>query len=105
MGHGRLSQKSFLWVITLHKIILVSDDASQNHSCGVVVPPQIRSCKEKKVNTKCKWECKSGKSFSSFSYELGEKQEQREQRKEEHEVGLVELGQRECHGLPVHRDK
>ena len=51
---------------------------------------------------RCKWECKRGKSFSSFSYELGEKQEQREQREEEHEVGLVELGQGECHGLPVH---
>jgi hypothetical protein len=43
--------------------------------------------------------------FSSFSYELGEKQEQREQGKEEHGVRLVELGQGECHGLPVHRVK
>ena len=43
--------------------------------------------------------------LSSFSYELGEKQEQREQRREEHEVGMVELGQGECHGLPVHRVK
>jgi hypothetical protein len=57
------------------------------------------------MQMRCKWECKRGKSFSCFSYELGEKQEQREQRKEEHEVGLVELGQGECHGLPVHRVK
>ena len=54
VGHGCLSQKSFLWVITLHKIVLIGDDAPQNRSCGVVVPPQTRSCKEKKVNTKCK---------------------------------------------------
>jgi hypothetical protein len=40
--------------------------------------------------------------FSSFSYELGEKQEQREQREEEHDIKLVELGQGECHELPVH---
>ena len=56
VGHGCLSQKSFLWVITLHKIILVGDDALQNRSCGIVVPPQTRSCKEKKVNTKWKWD-------------------------------------------------
>ena len=55
------------------------------------------------MQMRCKWKCKRGKSFSSFSYELGEKQEQREQREEDHEVGLVELGQGECHGLPVHR--
>ena len=54
MGHGCLSQKLFLWVITLHKIVLIGDDAPQNRSCGVVVPPQTRSCKEKKVNVKCK---------------------------------------------------
>jgi len=54
VGHGCLSQKSFLWVITLHKIVLVGDDAPQNRSCGVVVPPQTRSCEGKKVNTKCK---------------------------------------------------
>ena len=47
-------KKSFLWVITLHKIVLVGDDAPQNHSCGVVVPPQTRSYEEEKVNTKCK---------------------------------------------------
>ena len=41
--------------------------------------------------------------LSSFSYEFGEKQEQSEQRKEEHEVKLVELGQGECHELPVHQ--
>ena len=41
---------------------------------------------------RCKWKCKRGKSFSSFSYELGEKQEQREQRKKELGVKLVELG-------------
>ena len=48
---------------------------------------------------------KEGNLFLLFSYELGEKQEQREKRKEEHKVGLVELGQGECHGLPVHRVK
>ena len=53
MGHGCLSQKSFLWVITL-KIILVGDDAQQNRSCGVVVPPQTCSYEEEKANTKCK---------------------------------------------------
>ena len=40
--------------------------------------------------------------FFFFFYEHGEKQEQREQRKEEHEMKLLELGQGECHGLPVH---
>ena len=84
----------------------MGDDAPQNHSCGVVVPPQTHSCDEKNANTKCKRDAnenaKEGNIFSSFSYELGEKQEQREQRKEEHEVKLVELGQGECHGLPVH---
>jgi hypothetical protein len=32
-----------LWVITLHKLILVDEIAPQNHSCGVVVPPQTHS--------------------------------------------------------------
>ena len=44
------------------------------------------------MQMRCKWECKRGKSFSSFSYELGEKQEQREQRKKDLGVKLVELG-------------
>ena len=44
------------------------------------------------MQMRCKWECKRGESFSSFSYELGEKQEQREQRKGELRVKLVELG-------------
>jgi len=44
------------------------------------------------MQMRCKWECKRGKSFSSFSYELREKQEQREQRKKELGVKLVELG-------------
>jgi hypothetical protein len=30
------------------------------------------------MQMRCKWKCKRGKSFYSFSYELGEKQEQRE---------------------------
>jgi hypothetical protein len=38
-----------------------------------------------------------------FFYELGEKQKQREQRREDHGVKLVELGQGECHELPVHQ--
>ena len=40
--------------------------------------------------------------FSYFSYEFGEKQEQREQREEEHKTKLAELGQGECHELPIH---
>ena len=68
------SQKSSLWVITLHKIVLAGDDAPQNHSCGVVLPPQQHSCKEKKVNTKCKWntneDAKEGNIFLLFLMNL-----------------------------------
>ena len=49
-------------------------------------------------------ECKN-ENFFSFLMNLEQEQEQMEQREEEHEVGLVELGQGECHGLPVHRVK
>ena len=31
-------------MITRHKIVLVGESAPQNRSCGVVVPPQTRSC-------------------------------------------------------------
>ena len=94
-------------MITLHKIVLVGDDAPQNRSCGVVEPPQTRSCEEKKVNTKCKWDVRMQKReiFFFFFYEHGEKQEQREQRKEEHEMKLEELRQGEFHELPVHQFK
>ena len=94
-------------MITLHKIVLVGGDAPQNHSCGVVVPPQIRSCKEKKVNTKCKWnaneDAREGNIFLLFFLMNLERNKSKESRgEEEHEVKLVELGQGECHGLPVH---
>ena len=89
-------KNSFLWVITLHKIVLVGDDVPQNRSCGVVVPPQTRSCKEKKVKTKCKCGCKARKYFSSFFYEHGEEQEQREQKGEELGVGLMQLDRGGC---------
>jgi len=45
-GLSCLSQKSSLWVITRHKIILVGESAPQNRPCGVLVPPQTRSCSE-----------------------------------------------------------
>jgi len=73
----------------------VGDDAPQNHSCGVEVKHEVQM--------KCNWKCKTREYFSSFSYELGEEQGQREQREKEHRARLVELGQGECHELPVHR--
>jgi hypothetical protein len=44
VGHGRLHNKTSLWMRELHKIVLVGQNAPQNHSCGVLVPPQTCSC-------------------------------------------------------------
>jgi len=53
VSHPRVSSPCGAW-LPLTKIILVGDDAPQNHSCGVVVPSQTCFCGERKENTKCK---------------------------------------------------
>ena len=90
----------------LTKIVLVGDNTPQNCSCGRWRTTKLflrgsstttntflwREEGKHEMQMRCKWKCKRGKYFSSFSYELGEKQEQGEQRKKELWVKLVELG-------------
>ena len=78
-------------MITRHKIVLVGESAPQNRSCGVVVPPQTRSCSG--IERKHEHE-REGKSINYFFLfmNLKQEQEQTEWREVEHEGNHLQLG-------------
>jgi len=79
----------------------VGESAPQNRSCGVVVPPQTRSCSDKERKHEHQRKGEMQKLFFLFLMDLKQEKEQIERREVEHEANHLQLGLGQQEKAPV----